>query len=648
VQLCDILTSGMDRDAFFAYRQETFRGLPLREIADFITEKYPAQRELILQAADLALAGMLVLPGTKNHPFFVGTPPPLWNENLGQDNEYVWGLNRMQHWKPLMQAYLFTGERRYADKVIAEFEDFVATCRPPEITDDIAQMGAVFNQVIPWRSLETGMRMYDTWSRLFEWLFAAGLMTAELLEKFTLSAYEHGRVLRNVCPKLFPKADHNHYYMETLGLFHVACTFPELQDASEWLTHSMGELERCAAAQFSADGGQIEGCPHYHNICFNLLRISVTSAQKFGHVFSDDYIATSKKAADYALYVQRPSGTIVPWGDSDADTTSIRSVVDCFLIDGDKRRLNILLGQGCASEIEKTLIENIWELPQIYTLLSDTNFFTYDAAMPTLPTVNLQRGLNQAALRTDWSKEALSVFFACNMPVNNGHAHIDPMGFDFTANGKPLLVDPGRFCYREDADRRKYKSPRWHNVLTVNDKDPFAYISTWAYGPQKPGRVVRLFDGDGFLAAEAESFAYDPVLHRRAVVLLDGRFLLVLDRLDGLQPDDRVQMYYHMDTTDALLMDRSCCKAPGLSLFYPPEMKAELLPGSVSDGYDEERASTRLCLHDVSRKEKVQVYATVCAPFDCLGAVKAEYLADRDTVQCEITIDGKQYVFCFA
>ena len=52
-----------------------------------------------------------------------------------------------------------------------------------------------------------------------------------------------------------------------------------------------------------------------------------------------------------------------------------------------------------------------------------------------MPCINWQRQLQQAMFRTGWDKDALSVFFACRVPCQNGHGHMDPAGFDFCALG---------------------------------------------------------------------------------------------------------------------------------------------------------------------------------------------------------------------
>ena len=54
-----------------------------------------------------------------------GTPTPF------HDAEYLFALNRMFHWRTLLAAYTFTGERRFATKVTDELRNWIASCPPP-------------------------------------------------------------------------------------------------------------------------------------------------------------------------------------------------------------------------------------------------------------------------------------------------------------------------------------------------------------------------------------------------------------------------------------------------------------------------------------------------------------------------------------
>ena len=52
----------------------------LIETASFINRHIPDLKNNIIREADLALEGMLILPGSGGSPVFVGNPP-MWKEN---------------------------------------------------------------------------------------------------------------------------------------------------------------------------------------------------------------------------------------------------------------------------------------------------------------------------------------------------------------------------------------------------------------------------------------------------------------------------------------------------------------------------------------------------------------------------------------
>ena len=106
----------------------------LIETASFINRHIPDLKNNIIREADLALEGMLILPGSGGSPVFVGNPP-MWKENPTpqKDREAVFVLNRMGHWKTLVEAFMLTGDGRYASKVTTEFKNWVQVCQRPAI-----------------------------------------------------------------------------------------------------------------------------------------------------------------------------------------------------------------------------------------------------------------------------------------------------------------------------------------------------------------------------------------------------------------------------------------------------------------------------------------------------------------------------------
>jgi len=617
--------------------------------AQIIVEKFPQVVTLTLEQAELAMQGLHILPGTEARPYFVGNPPD-WYANPVHDNEYVWVLNRMFYWRTLLAAFTLTGQRRFAQKVIGELRDWLARCPCPPIVTDFATVYDSFSHpVTPWRSLEVGIRMYETWPWIVDHLLGTDLLTPEILADLAVSFHMHGEVLSTICPVFWPKADHNHYLMENLGLLKLACTFPSLKKSALWKDHAVHELERCAAAQITEDGGQIEGCPHYHNGCVYWFCLAQHIANRYDLRFSDDYTRRVKNMLTYSLNSFRPTGTSVPWGDSDADRIAINSALWEHIAFGDLDAMRLLVQLSGTKAVYQELFKNIWHIPDIERLFAEL-----EQPISRVPArVSWQHNLKQVMLRTGWDSDAFSLFFAARSPVNNSHAHIDPMGFDFTALGKPLIVDPGRYCYRDDEDRRTFKSAAWHNTLTVNHRDPFEYKTSWVYGSQKEASILHVIDQPRLLAVEAIQHNYEPTVHRRAVLLIDSTALIVLDHLTGLQPDSSVQIYYHLDTTDVTWNPQqhqatAHISDVGLVIASDENLQGALLPGRVSDFLDTARASIRLRLEDVSSHLPERVYVSVIVPHRLTTPVPQVTLQrlkqGKEQLLCSFDINGRSYI----
>ena len=305
----------------------------------------------------------------------------------------------------------------------------------------------------------------------------------------------------------------------------------------------------------------------------------------------------------------------------------------------------------------RSMIQRNWESP------GDSSPLLRQLTTPrveSLPLVNWQHGLDQVALRTAWDRDALSVFFGCRTPVYNNHAHIDPGGFDFTALGRAMVVDPGRFCYREDADRRLFKSARWHNMLTIGDRDPFAYKNSWNYGPQRAGGITGVWQGGGLLASACLHRNYASAVHRRALALVEGRCLVVLDAVDGLSATDSVQRWFHLDTT-AVTWQADARRAVAIydgktiltlaSASLAGSEVGTLEPGRVSERMDNSHPSTRLRLEDATGSAR-RCYAAVLIPSraaEPAPRIEGLEMADRpEGIRCSFRLDGQAFALTWS
>ncbi|MGI5989578.1 MAG: heparinase II/III family protein [Lachnospiraceae bacterium] len=597
------------QDAAIRYRSIQDR---TRRVSDYILKNQPDLASDVIKQADQFMQGMMVLCGTMGRPFFVGCPPK-WTENPVGDNEYVFMLNRMEHWPVLLHAYYLTGKTAYAEKVVSELENWIDTCEPLEISTDYSIAKPRFDAPTPWRPLELGFRANRSWNIVLQLLAGRDVFPESVYQKMMLSFYEQAQILYKVSPVLWPRADHNHYLTECLGLLEISCICSFMKDAGLWQKQALRELERCAKNQIVSTGAQIEGAPEYHNECLLQLDYSIELAEQYHFAFSRGYHSLVHSMLERSIYTTRPDGSQVPWGDSDAHPLVFRSAFCHYRAFHETDALSdtaaIFGKEGLLKEFDR----QIWflnDVPGARKIIEDTH-----PCKVSLPVFKYDADMKQVMMRTSWSASADSVFFSARSPVHNDHAHIDPNAFEYYSHGYAVMPDPGRYSYREGGDRHYYKSTEAHNTLTVNGRDAFPYLGTWAYGPQKQGGILSAGHTDQFSYACGFHDNFAPARHIR-LILLSEAFLLVFDIVKGLRRDDIVSDYFLFDTLNAQLK-------PGLfraespdgqlvtHLSYTGNDTAAILAGRLSEVVDSERNARRLCLSAGGKSEQL-ILSIVC------------------------------------
>jgi len=545
-----------------AHRPLGDRQSQLRAAAAWLNAHAPEACDAILRAADDACVGRVVLSGSCGQPCGVGTPPA-WKEIRTPDSHYGSDLNRMLHWPALLQAHLLSGDPRYARRAVAEALSWIAGCPRPQLPatrdEAVASFYGVTAEAVPWHCLNSGIRLFETWRLLVETLAGTPALADDELARIAGSMREQAEAIRAVSPTLFPDAHHNHYLMEMLGVLSWARLFPAMPDAADWARHAAGELERCARAQLTEDGAQVEGCPSYHNGCMAWFCLARQFAADCGAPLSSEAESRIRRGIRWAVCAARPCGEEVPWGDSHPGRGFLGSALLGHLAFDDMEPLATAVRFAGAEAVRAACVNRVWDVSGIDRLLAAVADAAFPARFPAWPRVVWQRGVKQVSLRTDWGADAASLFFACLTPVHYGnHGHIDPCGFDFTALGRPLLIDPGCAAYFAHETRRRIKSAAAHNTLTVNFREPFDYCSSFAFAPQKEGRIDWTLDQPGLLAAQASHACFEPALHRRAVAVIGDGILLVLDEVTDLFWLSSVQIYFQIPFATAVTRANGC------------------------------------------------------------------------------------------
>ncbi|MBQ7343154.1 MAG: alginate lyase family protein [Clostridia bacterium] len=612
MQLQSILKSNFTDEEYLTHQRELHKTRCDKAIA--WVKKDINNTELIdrkEKEAAYAMQNLFMIPGSRGVRTYVGTPPK-WSVMHTDDEEGLWVLNRTHWFGLLSELYHLTGKNEYAEKVMSDLENWIDTCPLPPLPtenstpDEINTIRRVFSGLNPWRSLEVGIRMFDSWNFAYDYLLHTDFMTPALHSKVAVSFYEHALVLREMSPRYWPKADHNHYIHEMLGLLLICCIFPDFDMSDSWREFAIRELGRCAKAQFTEDGGQVEGSPGYHNGCLGMFFSLAEVAKKFDLTLPDNILDVCRKATDYAIATIGPDGIIAPFGDTGYITIGpnlIRRYYGCF---------------GELGPTAKLFDIHPHHDPDVIPEQEQAKAREYAQGAPAED--HLQRQIDQYFARTGWTRESSQFSFMCHSPVNNGHSQIDPMTFILYLKGDPIVVDPSYYTYRECEERKLFKSPEYHSCLTFDNKHPYEYVTRWSFTPQREGKIRKSYRLPGVFAADASHHGYDPDYHKRLCALVGDDVFLVCDDVANVSGTD-VRIYFHMDDPTVKVEGRAA-KSDRINVLLPEGMSAECVPANKSLNTDSLIPTSRIILTDTAHKSRQ--YLTVFTKRDDITEPEVE------------------------
>ena len=600
--LSSILRQPMSAEEYLLSQRERFRerytAIERDLRASCQTEEKRAE---YIRRAERFMQNMYQLPGTGGKEIFVGDPPA-WSERIVPDEEYLWGLNRLPEQNALTSAYLVTGDIRYAEKAIGNIMNWIETCACPDYgTDDRETLRLRFNNTVdisPWRILEAGIRMFESWRNSYVRLLFSEVMTPQIHEKMVCSMHEHGCVLSHVSPKIWPNADHNHFFHEMLGLLCVSMDHPEWKDAAAWQKQATHELLRCCQAQITPEGGQLEGCPGYHSGCLSMMFSFVSILRQADAKIPPLLMDCIRRASEYSVWTLKPTGLMASFGDTTITPGGIPAQANTY----------------------RSLFADYGVFDRIRPLLSSAaSEQTYEGGIMHF------RTLGQITARTGWTRDDSYFMFGCNTPVPNGHSHQDPMSFVLTLNGRDVVTDPSHCTYMNGEKRKLYKSPEYHSTLTFGGRPPFTYISTWSFGEQKEGKTVATYAADGLLAGDAFHRNYEPSEHRRLCALIGKDVFLTADDVYNAS-SETVRLYFHMDTPDWTLTENGATDGQ-IRVHLPAGTEWSLADSTKAPRNDTEVPTKRIIVTDENPSENA-VYITLFTSAQDISDICAQRAED--------------------
>lgn len=444
---------------------------------------------------DLALAdevcdGVFTCTGLKLE---LGIPPDWTTTALPSDEEWKIEWHKFYYGLDLAHAFAVTGDEKYRITWRQLVQSWITQMAAGCDSSDIAAR-RIQNWIYAW----TAFSKKDSFEPQFE-------------DEIICSLAAQVSHLRNHLT-----AERNHRTLELYALFIAALALPELND-DDLLEFATAELHRNLLTDVRPDGVHREQSTHYHATALRSFLGARENAKCFGLQFPAGYDERLKKACEFLLHVQRPDGLIPAL--SDADTGNYSDLLELAAFIFDRSDFLYVATAGALGEPPAELCPSF----------PDGGYYI------------------QRSGWGDFSNEKYLVF-DCGPLGDGGHGHYDLLNIEVAANGRALIVDPGRYTYVDDDAqwRRYFKGTAAHNTVCVDDLDQTPYSRGKAKGAGAHGRLLSRVTTPGFdmLCGEARSSVYDAV-HTRRIFFISGEYWLIVDSLRAAAPH-KYELRFHL------------------------------------------------------------------------------------------------------
>jgi hypothetical protein len=430
------------------------------------------------------------------------------------DPKWIWELNRLQHLPWLAQAWLLTGEDRYAAAAFAHLDSWI-TQNPP-------------GRGIAWRgAFEAGLRGASI-AVAVQGLRHSPELTVERYRRIVALLEESARRCRRERSR-FSSAN-NHLLGEMCGLAVVALLMPELASAAAWEREALATLATQAGRQILPDGAGAEQAIGYQLFAVELLMLPGELVRlRDGRAPQAIVDAVERSSAFLAALV----GERDPdprYGDADdgfairLDAAPVRTVRDHLAVaaaftDSDlARRLGTPTTTAAWYDLDRPSPRSA------------------PGPGPAAPTALHARDGGLVLLRARGRRVLMDVGPLGYLSLA-AHGHADALSVTVSLDGHDIVGDPGTASYYGYPEwRAVHRSTRAHSTVTVDGTDQSSPGGPFLW-TRHAATTVHAVDLDrGLVDAEHDGYRHlaRPVGHRRWLLAPpDQDELLVIDLLTG-------------------------------------------------------------------------------------------------------------------
>ena len=445
----------------------------------------------------------------------------------------TWELNRHQHLPRLAQAYLLTRDACYAEEIFTEIESW-ARMNPPL-------------QGVNWtRSLELGLRLLS-WT----WSLAAVAGSEVIPAERWVQTLVYARVQLDFLKShlSYGSSANNHLLGELLGTAWAAAFLPSGGELEQTARKALGRLFREIEEQVYPDGVSRELSLWYHAYVLLYGLLGVALARQLRLPVPEGALQKLRAMGRFLTAVHVGDSVFPALGDDDGGH-ALPLAPEPYLPRDALDLWAALLGEPLPEDLRQPLGLSWWLLgPGAYSVddpnsgsngesrTRESEAVLSDGQVSTL-IVFPDAGYAVHRVGSSASPPSLVLFDAGPLGDSRlaAHGHADALSVYWAVDGEEILVDPGTFAYDGDvAWRNAFRSTGWHNTVVVDGRWQSEPGGTFFWLRRADARLLQAEEREGavWLTGEHGGYARLGVRHRRGVLSLAARTLLVVDWLEG-------------------------------------------------------------------------------------------------------------------
>ncbi len=381
----------------------------------------------------------------------------IWDYMPGDDPEFIFQFNRHQFFICLGQAYMMTGDEKYAETFAHLLLSWI---RENPLSEETKKT--------TWRSIEAGIRA-ETWVKAMGYFKESPSITDQVIQEFMDCLEVHAEYLMTTYQYFQIKS--NWGVIENRGLMEIALALPISDRTRDYLDTAISRLTEEIHVQLTEEGVHWEQSPMYHNEVFHCY-IEVMRLAKRYDIELPAILPDKIRQMAYAnLIWKKPNHCQVMQGDS--DETDVRDLLaqSAYLFQ------DPVLKYGAYSCMD---YDGAWD----YLKEGILSYEKMESKEPDFLDSYLEDSGN-LYIRSGWDEKADYFHFRSGF-LGGGHGHSDKLHIDLVIHGEDILMDTGRYHYVPGEKRTWFKSAAGHNVPIIDDHDYLVCQDAWGVDYRTP------------------------------------------------------------------------------------------------------------------------------------------------------------------